>query len=73
MVQPGIWLEIQNLRVPSRPMNRIFIILLFISFREREEERETKREREKERERSTCCSTYLCIHWLILTYALNWN
>ena len=30
-----------------------------------------ERERKGEREREICCSTYLCIHWLILVYALT--
>lgn len=49
--------------------------ILFIHFREREGGKEGKRERKMEKgrdrgkETSTCCSTYLCIHWLIPTCA----
>ena len=53
----------------------IFTKILFIDFRERGmwRGRETYREREKVRQRKTsiCCSTYLCIHWLILVCALT--
>ena len=54
----------------------IFYLLMRESRREREREREqegvreAERERERERETSICCSTYLCIHWLILVCAL---
>ena len=34
---------------------------------------ESERKGERERERSICCSTYLCIHWLILWCALTGN
>ena len=44
-----------------------FIFFLFIDFRERKEERK----RDRERETLICCSTYLCIHWLILVDALT--
>ena len=37
---------------------------------EGEREREKERERERER-RLICCSTYLCIHWLIFICALT--
>ena len=41
---------------------------LFIDFRERK----WKKEREKQREKHQfCCSSYLCIHWLILGCALT--
>ena len=30
-----------------------------------------KREREREEETVICCSTYLCIHWLILVCVLT--
>ena len=30
-----------------------------------------ERHRERERERDICCSIYLCIHWLILAWALT--
>ena len=39
----------------------LFILKFFIIFRERKRERET----------SVCCSTHLCIHWLILVWALT--
>ena len=36
-----------------------------------EREREKRREGEEEKETSICFSTYLCIHWLLLVYALT--
>ena len=44
----------------------------FIDF-ERETPREREREREREKERLICCSTSLCIHWLLLVCALTRN
>ena len=32
-----------------------------------------EREGEREREREICCSTYLCIHWLLLVCSLTWD
>ena len=39
-------------------------LLIFFFFREREEG-------EREKETSICCSSYFCIHWLILLCALT--
>ena len=39
-----------------------YLKIFFIDFRERKGDRERN---------SDCCSTYLCIHWLIFTYALT--
>ena len=52
-------------------LKNVFLIFLLIL-----EERKLGRERERGRdgagrERLICCSTYLCIHWLILVLALT--
>ena len=47
----------------------VFVFLIFIYWFERERQRET--ERGRERETLICCSTYLCIHWLILVCTLT--
>ena len=44
---------------------------LFIDFRDKEKMRERVRDRETQRGTSICCSTHLCIYWLILVYALT--
>ena len=48
------------------------IYIVFIDwFLERRREVGRERDRERERETSICCSTYLCIHWLILICPLT--
>ena len=37
------------------------------------EGREEGREDGREREKTICCSTYFCIHWLLLVSALTWD
>ena len=47
------------------PYETLNWFILKIDFRERKEK--------ERREISTCCSTYLCIHWLLLVCALIWD
>ena len=49
----------------------MFIIFIDFFFRGKGEGTEWGRERERDTERSICCSTYLCIHWLILICSLT--
>ena len=50
----------------------LFILLIFcFLFSERERERKRERERTERKRNTDFCSTYLCIHWLILVYTLT--
>ena len=56
--------------MPANCMDQNFSIkIFFIDLREKE--REEERERERDKQTLICCSTYLCIHWLILVCAMT--
>ena len=61
-----------NKRLGTNPGVKNIIIAVLILFIDKRD-KEGGRERERTREMSICCSTYLCIHWLISVCALTWD